>query len=65
MEQEAIQRLRSEPQMRLAFHQQSGGTDRQQDVRMWDDSMKIFERIFCWDCSPAAAIIRCNFVRYT
>jgi hypothetical protein len=30
---------------------------------MRDDPMKIFARIFRWDCSSAAAMIRCNFGR--
>jgi hypothetical protein len=32
---------------------------------MGDDYMKLFERIFRWDCSPAAAMIRCNLGRCT
>ena len=42
-EQEPVQLLREDPQMR-GVHQQSGGPHRQQDVRMRHDSMNVAGR---------------------
>ena len=44
MEQEIIQKLRSDPADEHRVHQQSRGSRRQQDVSMRDDSMMVAKR---------------------